>query len=208
MRAGQALGNQVFMTNGNDVEHFACLSAAVALLHGKPKPMLNTVEEPDDKSDPDPNKPVKVRLDLDESEHLLLKLMIDRAGSNNIPRKLRGASAHKIYSSSANVTRTHSSLEERDQRSRDLLQSQMNNSHRIVSDLPTRELSAALLNIINSNTYSIIIGNTGCGKTTQVPQIIFEDAIKHGKGGSCNIVALQVCNILSFLWMTHCGRLC
>lgn len=44
---------------------------------------------------------------------------------------------------------------------------------------------------IAENLYSIIIGATGSGKTTQVPQILLEDAISRGEGGSCDIICTQ-----------------
>ena len=37
----------------------------------------------------------------------------------------------------------------------------------------------------------MIIGSTGCGKTTQVPQFIFDEAVKAGHGGRTSIVCTQ-----------------
>ena len=44
---------------------------------------------------------------------------------------------------------------------------------------------------IVQNMYCIIIGATGSGKTTQVPQILLDEAIKKGEGASCNIICTQ-----------------
>lgn len=57
--------------------------------------------------------------------------------------------------------------------------------------LPMNENRAQVLDLVSNSTYSIIIGATGSGKTTQVPQILLEDAIKKGIGSSCNIICTQ-----------------
>ena len=59
------------------------------------------------------------------------------------------------------------------------------------AELPMNQHRAQVLNLVNNNVYSIIVGATGSGKTTQVPQILLEDAISKGKGSSCNIVCTQ-----------------
>ncbi|KAL8798479.1 MAG: hypothetical protein Q9182_006633 [Xanthomendoza sp. 2 TL-2023] len=58
-------------------------------------------------------------------------------------------------------------------------------------ELPMNQYRAQVLDLISNNTYSIIVGATGSGKTTQVPQIILEDAITAGNGASCNIICTQ-----------------
>ena len=58
-------------------------------------------------------------------------------------------------------------------------------------ELPMNQYNAKVLHQVNHNTYSIIVGATGSGKTTQVPQILLEDAISHGQGATCNIICTQ-----------------
>ncbi|MCJ1320586.1 hypothetical protein MMC15_005926 [Xylographa vitiligo] len=58
-------------------------------------------------------------------------------------------------------------------------------------ELPMNQFRAKVLDIVSNNTYSIIIGATGSGKTTQVPQIILEQAIRDHKAGRCNIICTQ-----------------
>ncbi|GAB7363607.1 hypothetical protein MBLNU230_g4178t1 [Neophaeotheca triangularis] len=59
------------------------------------------------------------------------------------------------------------------------------------SKLPMNEHRDAVLEMISGSQYSIVQGLTGSGKTTQVPQIILEDAIWSKSGGSCNIICTQ-----------------
>ena len=58
-------------------------------------------------------------------------------------------------------------------------------------ELPMNAYRAQVLDIVNNNMYSIIVGATGSGKTTQVPQILLEEAIKDGHGASCNVICTQ-----------------
>lgn len=58
-------------------------------------------------------------------------------------------------------------------------------------ELPVRHFAKRISDVINSNTYSVIDGKRGSGKTTQVPQIILEDAIENSTGGSCKVLCVQ-----------------
>jgi HrpA-like RNA helicase len=61
----------------------------------------------------------------------------------------------------------------------------------IKAALPVNKLKQEILNLVNDHTYSIIVAETGSGKSTQVPQIILDDAIDRGEGGLCNIFCVQ-----------------
>ncbi|CAG7916979.1 unnamed protein product [Penicillium olsonii] len=60
-----------------------------------------------------------------------------------------------------------------------------------VEDLPIRQHKDELLNLINNNVYSICNAQTGSGKSTQVPQLILDDAISKSKGSKCRILVVQ-----------------
>lgn len=59
------------------------------------------------------------------------------------------------------------------------------------SELPMTQFAPQVLDIVQNNIYCVIIGATGSGKTTQVPQILLEHAITNGSGASCNIICTQ-----------------
>ncbi|XP_037877360.2 ATP-dependent DNA/RNA helicase DHX36 isoform X2 [Bombyx mori] len=57
--------------------------------------------------------------------------------------------------------------------------------------LPTYQKYEELLNMINNNQVLVISGETGCGKSTQVPQIILDDAIINKRGANVKILVTQ-----------------
>ncbi|KAF8535812.1 P-loop containing nucleoside triphosphate hydrolase protein, partial [Trichophaea hybrida] len=59
------------------------------------------------------------------------------------------------------------------------------------SELPMNQYTNQVLELVNGHEVSIIVGATGSGKTTQVPQILLEEAIKNGKGADCNVICTQ-----------------
>ena len=57
--------------------------------------------------------------------------------------------------------------------------------------LPAYQLKDTLIEAISKNRVVVISGDTGCGKTTQVPQLVLDYAIDQGVGGGVNIVVTQ-----------------
>ncbi|XP_056162702.1 DExH-box ATP-dependent RNA helicase DExH5, mitochondrial [Syzygium oleosum] len=58
-------------------------------------------------------------------------------------------------------------------------------------NLPAYKEKDVLLTAISQNQVVIISGETGCGKTTQIPQFILESKIDSGDGALCNIICTQ-----------------
>ncbi|KAF2804172.1 P-loop containing nucleoside triphosphate hydrolase protein [Mytilinidion resinicola] len=58
-------------------------------------------------------------------------------------------------------------------------------------NLPMNQYREKVLDLIENNTYSIVVGATGSGKTTQVPQILLEKSIEEGVGAQTNIICTQ-----------------
>ncbi|KAI3696242.1 hypothetical protein L1987_79253 [Smallanthus sonchifolius] len=57
--------------------------------------------------------------------------------------------------------------------------------------LPAYKEKDAILNAISQNQVVIISGETGCGKTTQIPQFILESEIDSLRGATCSIICTQ-----------------
>ncbi|XP_061990007.1 DExH-box ATP-dependent RNA helicase DExH3 isoform X2 [Rosa rugosa] len=57
--------------------------------------------------------------------------------------------------------------------------------------LPSFKENQRLLQAIAQNQVVVISGETGCGKTTQLPQYILESAIESGRGAFCSIICTQ-----------------
>ncbi|CDU23490.1 related to ATP-dependent RNA helicase [Sporisorium scitamineum] len=58
-------------------------------------------------------------------------------------------------------------------------------------NLPVSQKQSDVLVKIELNQVTICMAATGSGKTTQIPQILFDDYILQGKGANCNIVCTQ-----------------
>ncbi|WWC66226.1 uncharacterized protein I206_100127 [Kwoniella pini CBS 10737] len=57
--------------------------------------------------------------------------------------------------------------------------------------LPVTSRATEILTQIEVNDVTIVMAATGSGKTTQVPQLLFDDYINRGQGAKCNIVCTQ-----------------
>lgn len=57
--------------------------------------------------------------------------------------------------------------------------------------LPAWNCCQELVDAVRRNQVTIVAGETGCGKTTQLPQFIYDDAVLRGEGAACKIVCTQ-----------------
>ena len=57
--------------------------------------------------------------------------------------------------------------------------------------LPAYGARAELLEALRKSRVVVVSGETGCGKSTQVPQYLLEDMCAAGRGGECSIVVTQ-----------------
>ncbi|XP_021366519.1 ATP-dependent RNA helicase DHX36-like isoform X2 [Mizuhopecten yessoensis] len=57
--------------------------------------------------------------------------------------------------------------------------------------LPSYNKRQEIMEALESHQCLVISGETGCGKTTQVPQFILDDYISRGKGSQCKVICTQ-----------------
>ncbi|KAK2437680.1 DExH-box ATP-dependent RNA helicase DExH3 [Trifolium repens] len=57
--------------------------------------------------------------------------------------------------------------------------------------LPAFKEREAFLKVVSENQVIVVSGETGCGKTTQLPQYILESEIEAARGALCNIICTQ-----------------
>lgn len=57
--------------------------------------------------------------------------------------------------------------------------------------LPAFKMRDTVVAGIAAHRVTVISGDTGCGKTTQVPQMVLDDFVDRGKGSICNIIVTQ-----------------
>nr|XP_018686326.1 PREDICTED: DExH-box ATP-dependent RNA helicase DExH1 isoform X3 [Musa acuminata subsp. malaccensis] len=57
--------------------------------------------------------------------------------------------------------------------------------------LPAYKLKDEFLKAVADNQVLVVSGETGCGKTTQLPQFILEQEIEHLRGADCSIICTQ-----------------
>ncbi|XP_006868024.1 PREDICTED: probable ATP-dependent RNA helicase DHX36 isoform X3 [Chrysochloris asiatica] len=57
--------------------------------------------------------------------------------------------------------------------------------------LPSYGMQKELVDLIANHQVTVISGETGCGKTTQVTQFLLDNYIERGKGSACRIVCTQ-----------------
>ena len=58
-------------------------------------------------------------------------------------------------------------------------------------NLPVFQVRDQLLAALRAGHMAVLSGDTGCGKTTQVPQYLLEQEIENGRGATCNIICTQ-----------------
>jgi ATP-dependent RNA helicase DHX57 len=132
-----------------------------------------------------------------QSSQALKKTTGEGNSSNSSSRTTTSGSNHHHHHGIPRIS--HSLEASMCREDRALLQSQMSKatqsdyirSQKARSTLPVSGYKEAVLKLVRENQVVLLSGATGCGKTTQVPQFILEDAISAGRGGHTRILCTQ-----------------
>ena len=73
-----------------------------------------------------------------------------------------------------------------------LITAETNPAYAQRTKLPAWAKRHELLDAISRHQVVIVAGETGCGKTTQLPQFILDDAIQRGEGGGTFLTYILV----------------
>ena len=197
---GEAIGEAVEMPLRKRAEEIAFLTAAIALKKREPElyPRFLRALLTGNGEILRPIAPVDMQIDEDCS--LLMRETLLGARRAGLPDVIRDVPSEAGLSGNRRGDYRHP-LEAHEAQQRDRVLSQkmdrflqdpnLADLRDKKADLPMNQYRAKVLDLVNNNVYSIIVGATGSGKTTQVPQILLEDAISKGRGSSCNIVCTQ-----------------
>ncbi|KAF7391859.1 hypothetical protein HZH68_011402 [Vespula germanica] len=79
----------------------------------------------------------------------------------------------------------------RDNKRNESLKERLLEKNNMNDDLPIFRYREEILQKLEKNNVLLIRGNTGCGKTTQVPQFILDSYIRSGNATDCNILVSQ-----------------
>lgn len=197
---GETIGEPVEMATKKKAEDVASLTAAITLKRSEPElyPRFLRALRKGNGQILRPIAPVSMH--VDETSSLVMRETLLGARSAGLPDMIRDARSKVDFSENRKggfrpLLQAHEAQKRNEdlvRKMKDFLQDpKLSDLRNKKAELPMNQYQAQVLNLVNNNVYSIIVGATGSGKTTQVPQILLDDAISKGKGSSCNIVCTQ-----------------
>ncbi|KAF7870564.1 hypothetical protein EAF04_004308 [Stromatinia cepivora] len=177
------------------LETLTFLVAAVTIVKQRPELLLHYMENLDSRSGKYVGKAHPMELEVHQSSQHLMQRTVETTSKLGLSTPLTDEPVGYDVSLFPRPLETpflyHGKKTQ--QRSHDLLKWYRGGmaGQRRVTLLPLKKHSSEVLSLVESNQYSIIVGKTGSGKTTQLPQIILDDYIRKGYGGTCRIICTQ-----------------
>lgn len=193
------IGQAIRMGRMKDAVDLALLTAAVEVKHKDPELYPRFLEALQAGSGKILGDVAPVQLSVDENCLTVMRETLVSARDAGLPNQILDPGPEddpETVTTHLRARLTPSELETRNQQLQLAFSRYLENPHledlrRKKAEMPINQINSKVLDLVNNNQYSIIVGGTGCGKTTQVPQIIIEDAICRGQGAYCNVICTQ-----------------
>lgn len=193
--AHELIGQVIKRNSSHGLETLTLLVAAVTIVKQRPELLLRYMENLDSRTGKYVGKAQPMELEVQQSSQHLMQRTVETTS------KLGSSTPLTDEPVGYDVSFFPRPLENpllyfgirTERRSRDLLMwyRQRLAGKRRGTLLPLNKHASEVLSHVESNQYSIIVGKTGSGKTTQLPQIILDDCIRKWKGGTCRIICTQ-----------------
>ncbi|KAF7954584.1 hypothetical protein EAE96_005704 [Botrytis aclada] len=192
----EKVGPAIERSSSRDLETLTLLVAAVTLVKQRPQLLFDYSQNLDVRTGKYVGKALPMELELHQSSLELMQRTVETTTKLNLSTLPTGE--YKDYDvpplvdyHKARFKYSHERKVEK--RSRDLLKwsSQRSQKQKSSKLLPLNQNPSEVLNHIENNQFSILIGKTGSGKTTQLSQIILDEYIRTKRGGECRIICTQ-----------------
>ncbi|TGO53791.1 hypothetical protein BOTNAR_0286g00070 [Botryotinia narcissicola] len=190
----QTLGPAIKRSSSRDLETLTLLAAAVTLVKQRPQLLLDYSNKLDVRTGKYVGKALPMELNLHQTSLKLMQRTVDTTTKLKLSTlSTRECKDHDVPPLvDYDKTRFKYSYDWKvQQRSRDLSNWSSQRSHQQKYSLPLNQNSSKVLNHIENNQFSILIGKTGSGKTTQLSQIILDEYIRTKRGGECRVICTQ-----------------
>lgn len=146
-----------------------------------------------------PLRPIDIHVDYDAIETMRRAVRDAKKandGSGYDLRELEDASATSKKRSNASRQMSQQIITQKNQDLKDAWDQYQQNPaleelRRKRSELPMVQHREDVMKLVNDNEVCVVVGATGSGKTTQLPQLILEEMTQAGQGGTCNIICTQ-----------------
>lgn len=192
----QTLGPAIERSSSRDLETLTLLVAAVTIVKQRPQLLLDYSKKLDVRTGKYVGKALPMELELHQTSLELMQRTVDtntklnsstlptgECKDHDVPPLVDYDKTRFEYSYDWKVKR----------RSRDLSRWSSQRSHQLKYSklLPLNQNLSEILNHVENNQFSILIGKTGSGKTTQLSQIILDEYIRTKRGGECRVICTQ-----------------
>lgn len=193
---GKLVGKPVAMQTKKDAEAVARLVVALDIVKNEPEMMQNFVEALRERTGKGLGAARPLPVNIATSTLRIMRETLAEARRLGLPDERPGLTADDHPLEDMKSQRGQPSRQERQSISERLLKDSENVPHTIKPGatqelLPISHYRSQIVDLVSGSVYSIIIGATGSGKTTQVPQVLLDDAINRGEGGFCDVICTQ-----------------